>query len=165
MALGYLPLLTKGPLALFYGGEIISPELSTESAGSHFSLFYMASFAFQISILIFKSWKMRRLSTRHLLREAIVSNFLNVYSLILIIMVTLGLALNVILHSVTIEDNSDRNETPSDMWKNVLLISLAETVVQVVPFYRNMALRYYLKQYRHSEMEKAYKIALAKLRD
>ena len=140
MVLGTLYLLTRGPLAMFYGVDTILPHLSRESTGNHLSFLIIASFSFQITITIFKSVKTRRLSIKQILREAIVSNFLNVYGLLLIIVVTFFLVSQAILHYITIEDNSKKDGIPEDLWKNMLFITIVETVVQITPF-RNMALR------------------------
>ena len=140
MVLGNIPLLTRGPLAMFYGGDKILAHLSRESTGNHLALFMIASLSFQIVIIIFKSVKMRKLSTKHILREAIISNFLNVYSLLLIIILTFFLVSQSILHSITIEDNSTKDGIPGDTWKSLLFIAALETVVQITPF-RNVALR------------------------
>ena len=137
MALGKLPPLTRGPMAMFYGGEQIMADLSEQSAGNHFAIFCTASVVFQVSMLIFKSLKMRRISTRKVLREAIVSNFLNVFNLFVIISVTAVFTLYVIFYYVTINNNLERD----DAWRNLLLMALLETAVQITPFCRNIALR------------------------
>ena len=47
---GKIPFLTKGPWAMFFGGEEIVPELSDRSAGRHLLVLYMASITFSLAI-------------------------------------------------------------------------------------------------------------------
>ena len=50
-----LPMLTKGPFALFYGGEEILTELSDKSPGRGVPLLIVLSAILQVSLNVFKS--------------------------------------------------------------------------------------------------------------
>ena len=49
--MGRVPFMTKGPFALFFGGESILPLLSEGKAGQGLKYLYMVSFIFNVSIL------------------------------------------------------------------------------------------------------------------
>ena len=46
-----LPFLTKGPFAIYFGGDAIMEELSSEKPGQYFKYLYLCSVIFNISIL------------------------------------------------------------------------------------------------------------------
>ena len=47
---GGLPYMTKGPLAMFFGGHEILPELSDRKAGRHIQILCLVSVVFNLSI-------------------------------------------------------------------------------------------------------------------
>ena len=47
---GGLPYMTKGPLAMFFGGHDILPELSDRKAGRHTQILCLVSVVFNLSI-------------------------------------------------------------------------------------------------------------------
>ena len=53
---GGLPYMTKGPFALFFGGNAILPELSDGKAGRHVQFLCLFSVIFNLSILCRKQW-------------------------------------------------------------------------------------------------------------
>ena len=146
MAAGKLPLLTKGPFALFYGGEVIIPLLSTEPAGSHFSKVFLTSVAFLIFIVMYKKMILWKLPTQQRLKERVVSNFLNIFT-ILIILISIGLATFVVMyHYRTIKvfgATSEEGSSPPEKvyWKNIEIFRVIETMLQSFPFITNHALR------------------------
>ena len=141
-----LPLLTRGPFAIFYGGEAIIPLLSSEPAGNHFAIADLTSIAFLIFMVFYKKLKMRKLPTQQRLKELVVSNFLNVFT-ILLILISLGLVtLGVLYHLYTIKKYSAVSEegiklSSNAYWKNILIITMIETIIQSYSFLTNQALR------------------------
>ena len=87
---GELPLLTKGPFSMFYGGEEILPHLSKMSAGRGLMNLLMCSAIFQISLYILKKSKTRKLQGySQLLTRTMVENVLNMYSIMVISIISI----------------------------------------------------------------------------
>ena len=89
---------------------------------------------------------MRRVSTSIKLRDIIVNNYLNIFSLFAIIFIMVMLTLTVWIHFYTIEVNSaatrvDAHTTAPTHWKSILFISAIETLVQAIAFVNSPALR------------------------
>ena len=85
-----LPMLTKGPFALFYGGEEIIPELSEKSPGRGVPILIMWSAIFQVSLYILKASKSRKMKMyAHNLTKSLVENVLNMYGIIVIILISI----------------------------------------------------------------------------
>ena len=75
---GSLPMLTKGPLALFFGGDPIIGDLSEKSPGRGMPILVSCSLIFQMFLLILKQAKSRKLKMyAHNLTRALVENVLN----------------------------------------------------------------------------------------
>ena len=145
MITGNLPLLTKGPFAILLGGEAIIPLLSSEPAGNHFLIADLSSIAFLLLMVFYKKLVMRKLPTQQRLKELVVSNFLNVFT-ILIILISLGLVTLVLYHLYTIKKYTAVAEkgikvSSNVYWKNILIISMIETMLQSYSFLTNPALR------------------------
>ena len=143
---GHLPYLTKGPFALFYGGAEIVPLLSSDPAGNPFSIVYLVSLPFLISLLIYKKLKMRKLPTQQRLKELVVNNFLNVYSMIIMLAIVIIMAVTTLIHYKTITKNSilpkDKiPKSPEDYWTDLLMLAMVETMCQSIAFITNPALR------------------------
>ena len=89
MVLGTMPVLTKGPISLFLGGEGIIDILGDEDPGK--AAFYLCIFSvmFHITKSIYKKYKNRKLLSvtdyAQSLRTTLVNNVLNVYGLVLLI--------------------------------------------------------------------------------
>ena len=89
---------------------------------------------------------MRKLQTPQKMKELVVGNFLNVFSMMIILpMVTLITGAGV-FHFQTINENSqmtkaDNKKAPMDYWKDLLMIAAVETIIQLTPFIINTALR------------------------
>ena len=146
MVTGDLPFLTKGPFAIFFGGAAIIPQLSSEPAGNHFSILFLASMALHIFMIIFKKLKMKKLPTHQQLKEIVVGNFLNVFSRLLILAVLPVLTFGVMNHFYSIDKNSALTEekiqkSPQEFWKNLLVLNMVETMFQSFSFLTNPALR------------------------
>ena len=87
---GELPMLTKGPFALFYGGDQIIPELSEKSPGRGVPILILWSAIFQVSLYILKCTKTRNVKLyTHNLTKSLVENVLNIYGIILIILISI----------------------------------------------------------------------------
>ena len=84
-----IPLLTKGPISLFLGGEEIMDVLGDEDPGK--ALFHLCIFSviFQTSNSVYKKYRNRKLHSvtdyTQSLRTTFVNNVLNVYGLVLLI--------------------------------------------------------------------------------
>ena len=146
MVTGNLPFLTKGPFAIFFGGAAIIPQLSSEPAGNHFSILFLASMALHIFMIIFKRLKKKTLPTQQQLKEIVVGNFLNVFSSLMILSVMSVLTFGLLNHFYTIDKNSAAPEeriqkSPKESWKNLLMITMVETSFQSLSFLTNPALR------------------------
>ena len=141
--LGHIPYLTKGPYALFYGDSAIIPLLSSESAGSHFVIAYLASLALLLFIFIVKKLIMRKLTTQQRLKEMVVGNFLNLSSLLIILAMGTCFTWIATYHSTIIDENSKSNikKTPIQYWKDLLMIATVESIFQLTPLINNPALR------------------------
>ena len=89
---------------------------------------------------------MRKLPTQQRLKELVVGNFLNFFSLLIILSMVTCLTMAVVLHFQTINENSimaksDIKKAPIDYWKDLLMIAAVETIFQLTPFIINPALR------------------------
>jgi hypothetical protein len=138
--------LTKGPYALFYGDTAIIPLLSSESAESYLLVACLVSVSLLLAIFVLKKVIMRKLPTQQRLKELVVSNFLNVFSLLIILVIGTLLTGAAVFHLQTINENSitsktDNKKAPIDYWKDLLMIAAVETIVQLTPFIINPALR------------------------
>ena len=83
---------------------------------------------------------MRRVSTSINLRDIIVNNYLNIFSLFVIIGIMLLLSVTVLFHSAA-------TTVTSTHWKSILFIGAMETLVQSVAFINSPALRLTLARY------------------
>ena len=86
---------------------------------------------------------MRKLPTQQRLKELVVGNFLNVFSLVFILAIVACLTWVVAYHFQTIKENSksEIKKDPVDYWKDLLMIATVETLFQLIPFINNPALR------------------------
>ena len=48
---GGLPFMTRGPFAMFFGGQDVLPDLSDRKAGRHVQMLYLVSILFNLSII------------------------------------------------------------------------------------------------------------------
>ena len=86
---------------------------------------------------------MRKLPTQQRLKEMVVSNFLNLSSLLIILAMATCFTWIAVYHDKIINDNSKSNikKTPIQYWKDLLIIATVETIFQLTPFINNPALR------------------------
>ena len=137
---GELPLLTKGPFSIFYGGEEIIPHLSKISAGRGFIVLIMCSSIFQISVLI--QSKSRKLQGYpQVLTKTMVENVLNMYGIMGMIVISIICVTWGILHQWSIQMYK-RSESPVSLVpKEILVLFLGIFLTSAVPFMKSYALR------------------------
>ena len=89
MVLGTMPVLTKGPISLFLGGEEMIDVLGDENPGKAAFYLCILSVVFHITNSMYKKYKNRKLHSvtdyAQSLRTTLVNNVLNVYGLVLLI--------------------------------------------------------------------------------
>ena len=89
MWLGSAPSLTKGPLALFYGGKEILDSLCDGYPDSGLEYVLLVSIIFQLIMYSYEKYKKRQMpQVMHYLRSlqiSIIKNVLNVYGVVLVI--------------------------------------------------------------------------------
>ena len=139
--------MTKGPQALFYGGDVILPFLSNKSPGRHTIVTLIMFVLFHFCLLVYKKLVMRKVPPLVKLKEAVVNNFLNLYKTCAILLVSFILMLSLLYYHKTIQENSkDENLVASKhvslaSFKKLLMIATLETSFQAFPFLTNPALR------------------------
>ena len=142
MSLGHLPLLTKGPFALFFGGDKIVGDLSEESPGRGMPFLLLGSAMFQIFLYVMRKAKSRKLRTyTHTLKRVLVENVLNIYGIIIIIFITIMSVAYIILHHWTIHKNSKGKITAKLVPTEIYYFYLVAFLITVVPFIKSYALR------------------------
>ena len=89
MISGSVPLLTKGPFALFLGGEEMLDVLDDGNPGNALPYLILFSLLFQICVFSFKTIRNRQTETFtdyvQNLRKSLVENVLNVYGIMFIV--------------------------------------------------------------------------------
>ena len=141
MFYGLLPLLTKGPFALFYGGESIIGSLSEESPGRGTLNLILGSALFQISLFCMRQAKSRKLNYTHSLPKILVENILNIYGIIVIIIISLVSVAYVILHHWRIQKNNEENIDKKLLPREIYFLYSVILFITVVPFIKSYALR------------------------
>ena len=114
---GKVPFLTKGPWALYFGGDEILDELSNAKSGRPLAYLYLISIIFNIVILGidldieegydvhiafflgFKKYKARKISQQERLNEIVVGNFLNIFTVSAIVLMAVFVAMGVSDHT------------------------------------------------------------------
>ena len=89
MMRGSVPLLTKGPFALFLGGDKMFDILGDGTPGKAARHLIIFTIIFQIIISVYKRYKNKKLERvtyyAQNLRRSLVENVLNIYGLVLIL--------------------------------------------------------------------------------
>ena len=89
MLQGNVPWLTKGPLALFLGGEKMLDILDDGKPGLALPYLILFCFVFQLSVIVYRRIRKKQLKSTSTyaqdLRKSLVENVLNIYSLFFII--------------------------------------------------------------------------------
>jgi len=140
---GRIPFLTKGPFAMFFGGDAILAELNDETSGKHLPILYLVSTLFSFAIAMIKKHHSRKISRGQQLKELVVGNFLNLLTLSAIILFVTVLTIGLSNHFRTIDANSgvSSNAARTNAIKSLVIQTCMETFVQLYSFATNSALR------------------------
>ena len=137
-----LPLLTKGPFALFYGGDAIIPDLSNKPPGRGVPVLIFLSAAFQVSLYIMKIVKSKNVKRyAQNLAKSLVENILNIYGIFLIIMMTLLSVTYITIHHWSIEKNREKEKTEGEIPWEIFFLYGITPLCGVLPFLKSYALR------------------------
>jgi hypothetical protein len=105
----FLPYLTKGPLAIFFGSDQILTNLTDQSPGLHLPILLSLSVAFQATMLLCQ--KYQRVSHEsvsqyiHNLKTTLVHNVSNVYGMIVLLVLNIGAIVFIHSHYLNIHKN------------------------------------------------------------
>lgn len=146
---GYIPLLTKGSFAKFYGGQDLLSSLSSEPKQllSVHPCAMGLSLLSQMLLILFKRKQLQSIETVTLqnrghtysyqnnLKNILLSGFNNLYTLIGILVFTGSIGVYLALHYTTIHVNSY-------IPKNILVFASLLLGMNCLPFMRNKALRW-----------------------
>ena len=143
MYTGDLPMLTKGPFAVFYGGEQLIPLLSNQPSGKSFQMIILFSLLFQILLTVYKQIEVKKLNDYTImLKRTMVHNILNVYGIFIILFVFIISFFYIIRHTIYIEKNRIGTEAVNFIpWEIVFIYCFAGSLV-IFPFLRSHALRF-----------------------
>ena len=139
---GTLPMLTKGPFALFYGGEEILDQLSNGSPGKGVPILILSSALFQLFLYVLKKFQARgmKLYTQNL-RKSLVENILNMYGIIIIVAISSISLIYIIIHHNSIKENKEVKESSKLVPTEILILYSLTMLCVLLPFLRNHALR------------------------
>ena len=136
-------MLTKGPFALFYGGQQIISQLSNQSSGHSFQVIILLSLIFQIFLSFYKRIKVKKLGDYpSLLRHSVVHNIFNVYSILVILIIFAISFCYIIKHTLCIEKNRGNTESVNFIPEEIIFIYVFAGTLVFIPFLRCHALRY-----------------------
>ena len=142
MVQGTLPMLTKGPFALFYGGEEILDKLSNGSPGKGVPVLILSSALFQLSLYVLKKFQARGMKqyTQNL-RKSLVENILNMYGIIIIVAISSISLIYITIHHSSIKENKEVNKSSKLVPTEILILYSLTMFCVLLPFLRNHALR------------------------
>ena len=142
--------MTKGPLALFYGGEEIIPHVSDDSSNAYntpFMIIILLSIVLQVFLTLFKKFKIRaEITYEQQLKMAVMSGVRNVYGQLVFFLGLLGFLGSGLFHYYSLHDNTD-TFTPEELSKKNHFVRMVGFVfifslMIFHPFARNPKLRY-----------------------
>ena len=137
-----LPLLTKGPFALFYGGEELFAELSDKSPGRGVPVHIFGSAVFQVFLYMIICLRSRNKKIYFQnLRRSLVENVVNMYGFIVIIIISIISSAYILLHHLSIEKNKAKEKNSELIPKEVIILYLLTSFCVVLPFIKSYALR------------------------
>ena len=142
---GVLPFLTKGPLALFFGGNPILPHLSEQSPGYSFPLLVIFSTVFQATMYMYTKYTGRPLqknTVMHNIRMTLVNNVLNIYGVALVIIFNIIALVCFVLHFFGTEKNKEKGKLTQLIPDGIFFISGVSLFMVMLPFLRSHALRW-----------------------
>ena len=141
------PLLTKGPLALFYGGQEIIPFLSTDSTKSSnksMMILVVLSPVLQLLLQLYKKVKFRKaIKIEQQLQQAVMSGVRNVYGSIVIFIGFIGFLGAALVHLYVSEQIQNSEElTEKNMFAPIFWLTCTFSAMICVAFLRNPKLRF-----------------------
>jgi hypothetical protein len=137
-----LPLLTKGPFALFYGGEELFAELSDKSPGRGVPVHIFGSAVFQVFLYMIICVRSRNKKIYFQnLRRSLVENVVNMYGIMAIIMISIISSAYILLHHLSIETYKTKIKTSNLIPKEVIILYFLTLLCVVLPFMKSYALR------------------------
>ena len=138
-------MVTKGPFALFYGGDKIIPKLSEDFPDWGIPILTFVSVTFQLSLYLFKYLKSRKLNLyAHNLR-------IIMYRIIVIILISNTGIVYGAIHFWGIKNNKNQEKITKLIPDEIIIMFMLTTFVIILPFIKSYALRY--KQARKIEQE------------
>ena len=165
MYLGYVPMLSKGSFALYYGGEEIIPQLSDQSGSLVCPAFMGSSLIFQLSFLIFKKINMLELYPNttnsgmyfNNVFSTLLSGYNNTYTILATIIFTTSGFLFAVVHYSSIEARRGENfnKVESDIKEGENLEKIPFSIhffagilfcLNIAQFMRNYALRKFARK-------------------
>ena len=143
-------MLTKGPLALYYGGEEIIPYVSPDASTAYNTpsiVMVLVSMAFQAFLVLLKKLKFRQeVRYDQQLKLALMSGVRNVYSQLVIFLGLLGIAVVGFMHHYALMDNaetlSSEQLSKKDHFSRMVGFVFVFSLMIFHPFVRNPKLRY-----------------------
>ena len=141
---GTQAMLTKGPFALFYGGEDIVDKLSTKTPFPTVLVIVLCSAIFQMSLFVLKKYKTRQNIKLYLhnLQQTLVENVTNVYGIIIIIISSVACFLFISYHFRTIKNNNEKYEKDAKrVPRTIFILCGVNFFLVILPFLRSFALR------------------------
>ena len=147
----FLPCLTKGPLAIFYGGDQILTNLTDQAPGPHLPILLGLSVAFQATMLLCQKYeKVSQESVSqyiHNLKTSPVHNVSNVYGMIGILVLNIGGIFLILSHYLNIHNNKsdlqnqDKDNQNKTIFPRGILIFASFIFISVLWPYHSHALR------------------------
>ena len=139
--------LSKGTLALFYGGTEILPHVSDSVKSSNSSLYFLVIlfFLIQLLLLLYKKYRFKKtLAYEQKIQQVVMTGFRNVFNQIIIIIVFFTFitmfALHMFLSDKQVEVEKAEQNGSYGFWMLILLL----TIMTIIPF-KNPKLRYQLQ--------------------
>ena len=146
-----IPLLTRGPLALFFGGHEIIPSLSSDLSTATSALMpnYVLTFLspiLQLLTHLYKKIKFRKeIRYEQQLQQAVMSGVRNVYGPFVIFVGFLGCIVAFLFHSYVSKQNSKKtglnDKTAEELFTPLLWLLIIFSFMIFVTFARNRKLR------------------------
>ena len=139
---GQLSMVTKGPFALFYGGEEILDELTDSFPDWGIPILTFLSISFQVCLYVLKRLRSRKLSMyADNLRMIMVENVLNMYGIIVIILISITAIFYGFIHFLGIMKNKRLTKITKTVPNEIIIMFLLTLFVILLPFIKSFALR------------------------
>ena len=145
------PLLTRGPFALFFGGEEIIPSLSKASVRSSnmpFYLLVLLSIVLQLGLAAYKKYRFKKaVSYEQQLFQTTMSGVRNVFGPIIIFMGFLACVLVLIFHLFMAKKHNENKDGANPALHSANSAAAMLTVLSLINFtpFRNPRLRFHTK--------------------